>query len=119
MVWLLSNPWNEKQEECNEVFQSSSTINSRSLYEKNNKPQLYDDRIKNVEKREKKHDVTTISHYATVSSVIFDKYENRSEIKTDEVKLVLKKCNETPIVRNNQGSMIVSIIVLLLYLRKY
>jgi len=120
VVWLLSNPWHEKQEKCDEVFQNSLTNNSRSLYEKNIKPQMYDDRIKIEKKRDKKHNVTTIiSNYATVSSAIFDKHTNRSEIKTNEVKLVLKKCNETPIVRNNKGSMIVSIIVFSLYLRKY
>lgn len=80
---------------------------------------MYDDRIKNEKKREIKHNVTTNSHYTTVSSVKFDKYETRSEIKTEKVKLALKKCNETPIARNNQGSMMVSIIVFLLYLRKY
>lgn len=119
MIWLLSNPWHEKQKECNDVFQNSSTNNSRSLYEKNGKPQTYDDRIKIEKKRAKKQNVTTISHYTTVPFEIFDKYKNRSEIKTNEVKLMLKKCIETPILRNNQGSMLASIIVFLLYLRKY
>jgi len=121
VIWLLSNPWHKKQEECNKVFQNSSKNNNPSLYEKKNKPQMYDDRIKIKKKTEKIQLVSTakISHYTTVPFAMFDKYENRSDIKTNEVKLVLKKCIETPIAHNNQGYMIVSIIVLLLYLRKY
>lgn len=82
---------------------------------------MYDDRIKIEKKREKKQLVTTtrISHSVTVPFAMFDNYENRSEIKTNEIKLVLKKCIETPTAQNNQGSMLVSIIVLLLYLSKY
>jgi len=121
-MWLLSNPWHEKQEECNNVFQNASKNNSKSLYEKNNKPQMYDNRIKIETKSEKKQLVTTtriISNYVTVPLAMFDKNENRFEIKADEIKLVLKKCFETPLEQNNQGSMLVSIIVLILYLCKY
>ncbi|XP_060873447.1 uncharacterized protein LOC132947223 [Metopolophium dirhodum] len=116
VIWLLSNPWHKKQEECNKVFQNSSKYNNQSLYEKKNKPQMFDDRIKIKKNTEKIQLVTTakISHHTTVP--MFDKYENRSDIKTNEVKLVLKKCIETPIAHNNEGYMIVSIIVSLLYL---
>lgn len=121
VIWLLNNPWHKKQEECHKVFQNSSKNNNQSLYEKKNKLQIFDDRIKIEKKREKIQLVTTarISHYATVPFAMFEKYKNRSDIKTNGVKFVLKKCIETPIAHNNQGCMIVSIIVLLLYLRKY
>eukprot|EP00102_Acyrthosiphon_pisum_P013495 XP_008183093.1 PREDICTED: uncharacterized protein LOC100569975 isoform X2 [Acyrthosiphon pisum] len=119
VIWLLSNPWHKKQEECNKVFPNSSKSNNQSLYEKKNKPQMYDDRIKIEKKREKIQLVTTakISHYATVPFAMFEKYKNQSDIKTNEVKLVLKKCIGTPTPHNNQGCMFVSIIVLLLYLQ--
>jgi len=122
VIWLLSNPWHEKQEACNKVFQNSSKNNKQSLYEKNNKPQMYDDRIKIEKIRERKPlNITTtrILHYATIPFAMLEKYENRSEIKTNKVKLMLKKCIETPIAQNNQGCMLVSIIVLLMYLREY
>lgn len=82
---------------------------------------MYDERIKIEKIKERKQLIATtrISHYATIPFVMLEKYENRSEIKTNEVKLMLKKCIETPIARNNQGYMLVSIIVLLMYLRKY
>lgn len=120
-MWLLSNPWHAKREECNEVYQNSSKNNKHSIYEKKNKPQMYDDRIKIEKQREKKQLVTTtrISHYATVPFAKIEKYENRSEIKTNGIKLMFKNCIETHLAHNNQGCMLVSIIVLLLYLRKY
>jgi len=121
VIWLLSNPWHKKQEECNKVFQNSSKNNNQSLYEKKNKLQIFDDRVKIEKRREKIQLVTTarISYYATIPLAVFGKYKNRSDIKTNELKFVLKKCIETPIAHNDQGCMAVSIIVLLLYLRKY
>jgi len=121
VLWLLSNPWHEKQEECNKVFQNSSKNITRSLYEKTNKLQMYDDRMKHETKRVKKEPatVTSISRYTTVPFAIFEKYDNQSEIETNKIKLALKKCTDTPIIQHNQGYMFVSIIVLFLYSRKY
>ncbi|XP_026822550.1 uncharacterized protein LOC113560709 [Rhopalosiphum maidis] len=118
VLWLLSNPWHEKPRECNKIFQNSSKNNKRSLYEKTNKAQMYDNRVKSETKSERKQVATTTSilNYATLPFLMFEKYENRSEIESNEVKLVLKKCIETPIVQNNQGCIHVSILILLLYL---
>jgi len=120
-MWLLNNPWHEKREECNKVYQTSSKNNKHSIYEKNSKTELYDDRIKIEKQREKEQLISTtrISRYATVPFAMFEKYENRPEIKTNGIKLMVKQCIETPLAHNNQGCMPVSIIVLLLYLRKY
>ncbi|XP_025199051.1 uncharacterized protein LOC112597295 [Melanaphis sacchari] len=118
VLWLLSNPWHEEKRECNKILQNSSKNNTRSLYEKTNKPQIYDDMIKSETKNERKQLATTISisNHATVPFAKFEKYENRSEIETYEEKLLLKKCIEMPIVQNKKGRLYVSIIVLILYL---
>jgi hypothetical protein len=81
---------------------------------------MYDDRVKSETKNERKQVATTTSilNYATLPFSMFEKYENRSDIESNEVKLVLKKCIETPIVQDNQGCMHVSILILLLYLRE-
>jgi len=117
---LLSNPWREEQKECNKIFENSSKNNTSSLYEKTNKPQINDDSIKSGTKREKKPlaITTSIQNYGTVPFTMFEKYENRSKIETNDVKLVLKKCIETPIVHKPQGCMGVTALVLLLYLGK-
>jgi len=120
VLWLLSNPWREEQKECNKIFENSSKNNTSSLYEKTNKPQMYDDSIKSEKKREKKQLATTTSipNYGTVPFTTFEKYENRSKIETNDVKLVLKKCIETPIVHKPQECMAVTVLVLFLYLGK-
>lgn len=81
---------------------------------------MYDNSIKSETKREKKQLATTTStpNYGTVPFTMFEKYKNRSKIETNDVKLVLKKCIETPTVHKPQKCMAVTVFVLLLYLGK-
>ncbi|KAF0752053.1 Uncharacterized protein FWK35_00017883, partial [Aphis craccivora] len=118
VLWLLSNPWRLEQKECNKIFENSSKNNTSSLYEKTKNPQMYDNSIKSETKREKKQLATTTStpNYGTVPFTMFEKYKNRSKIETNDVKLVLKKCIETPTVHKPQKCMAVTVFVLLLYL---
>lgn len=120
VLWLLSNPWREEQKECNKIFENSSKNNTSSLYEKTNKPQIYYDSIKSETKREKKQLATTTSipNYETVPFTMFEKYENWSKIETNDVKLVLKKCIETPIIYKPKECLAATVLVLLLYLCK-
>lgn len=116
MLWLLNNPWHEKQGECKNVSSSNNYI--RPQYEKPYKLQVQNVKLNTETVTEDKRLATTIikvSSDAIEPFATVEKHENRSEIET---KLVLKKCFGIPLVQNNQGFGSVSIIVLLLYLRK-